>query len=220
MLKRLKYFFTRHLIAFSVSIVVLITMINISDGQFFLVTIPWILSYWGTVQLGHFFQNKREAEAAGLSRVEYQEIRRHLTEARRKKRQLMFAYRNIRSNYSFQRMNEIVQLTERIIQNVEKDPQKFYYVDTFFYAHLDTAVSIMTTYADLSAEPVRDAHMQIALQEARDKLMDVTALLETDLKRVRATDVERLKLDLDYLDVSLKKRKLLENTKGDDRSDK
>ncbi len=214
MMQRFKDFVIRHAIALPFSIVAMVMALTLTNGGFFITMGSWGLTYWLTIVAGHYIQTGKHAKKARMSRVEYKEIQRQLDEARQKKRQLLSAYRNVKTSYSFKRLTEIQQLVGRIIQVVEKDPNKFYHVDTFFYAHLDTVVAIMTRYAELSSEPVRSDEMQITLQETRDKLLDVTQLLENDLQRARAVDLEMLNLDLDYLDVSLEKRKRLQH-KGD-----
>ena len=74
-------------------------------------------------------------------------------------------------------------LSRRILAIIKANPQKFYHVENFFYAHLDSAVELTSKYAILVNQPLKDKEIQIALQNTRETLTDVNEQLEQDLRR-------------------------------------
>ena len=60
----------------------------------------------------------------------------------------------------------------------EQIRKKFYHVEKFFYAHLDSAVELTSKYAMLVNQPLKDKDIRIALQNTRETLGDVNKQLE------------------------------------------
>ncbi len=87
---------------------------------------------------------------------------------------------------------------------------------TFFMLILDSAVELTSKYAILVNQPLKDKELQIALQNTRNTLADVNQQLEQDLRNLLASDMERLQMELDFVDVTMNKKKPLLEMKGDD----
>ncbi|MET3574881.1 5-bromo-4-chloroindolyl phosphate hydrolysis family protein [Bhargavaea ullalensis] len=173
-------------------------------------------------------QTTSEVKRLGMTRSEYKHIDHQLSEAKAKLRQLNAHYGNIRSVQAFRQLNELNKLSKRIIGIVRQNPKKFYNVEKFFYAHLDSAVELSSKYALLANQPTKDEEMKAALQQTRETLGDLNIEIQKDVKRALATDLETLRFELDYADVLTgKEKKELEAPKdktlpleGDDSDDR
>ena len=98
-------------------------------------------------------------------------------------------------------------LAKRIISLVKSNPRKFYQAEKFFYAHLDSAVELTSKYTLLVSQPVKSTDMKIALQDTRETLQSINSIMEEDLKDVLASDIEQLKMELDFAKLSVHIRK-------------
>ncbi|SIT80811.1 5-bromo-4-chloroindolyl phosphate hydrolysis family protein [Edaphobacillus lindanitolerans] len=173
-------------------------------------------------------QTTSEVKRLGMTRSEYKHIEHQLSEAKSKLRQLNAHYGNIRSVQAFRQLNELNKLSKRIIGIVGQNPKKFYNVEKFFYAHLDSAVELSSKYALLANQPAKDPEMQATLQQTRETLTDLNEEIRKDVKRALTTDLETLKFELDYADVLTGKERKQLNTaetkslplEGDDPDDR
>ncbi|KZE40207.1 5-bromo-4-chloroindolyl phosphate hydrolysis protein [Bhargavaea cecembensis] len=170
----------------------------------------------------------------GMTRSEYKHIVSQLDQAKSKLRQLNGHYGSIRSVQAFRQLNDLNKLSKRIIGIVQQNPRKFYNVEKFFYAHLDSAVELSSKYALLANQPTKDDEMKQALEDTRETLKDLNVEIRKDVKRALATDLETLRFELDYAEVltgkekkqlKLQERKQLEQPeqvqlKGDDTDDR
>lgn len=170
----------------------------------------------------------------GMTRSEYKHIVHQLGQAKNKLRQLNTHYGSIRSVQAFRQLNDLNKLSKRIIGIVQQNPRKFYNVEKFFYAHLDSAVELSSKYALLANQPTKDDEMKQALEDTRETLKDLNVEIRKDVKRALATDLETLRFELDYAEVltgkekkqlELQERKQLKPSeqaplKGDDTDDR
>ena len=154
-----------------------------------------------------------------MSRSEYKHIKTQLTEAKMKIKKLNSLYGQVRSVQAFKQLHELNSLSRRILGIVRTNPHKFYHVEKFFYAHLDSAVELTSKYAMLVNQPLKDKDIRIALQNTRETLGDVNEQLEDDLRSVLASDIEKLQMEIDFVDVTMNKKKPLLEMKGDTQND-
>ena len=204
-MERFKKILTRHFIAFPASTIVWIYLLLNLDVGFFVATLAFIGTYAATLFGTKTYQTISGAKRAGLTTSEYRHIERQVDDAYDKLREMGKNYGRVRSIHSFKQLFELSRLAKRIIQTVEANPSQFYYVDRFFYSHLDSAVDITTRYIQLSQQPVKDLEINGTIEEAKTRLADVHHLLETDLKRAMSKDLATLNMELDYVDLALQK---------------
>src|SRR5690606_18819528 len=110
-------------------------------------------------------------------------------------------YGQVRSVQAFKQLYEMNNLSRKILNIVRSNPRKFYHVEPFFYAHLDSAVELTSKYAMLVNQPLKDKDLRIALQNTRETLGDVNRQLEQDLRGALASDIEKLQMEIDFVDV-------------------
>lgn len=219
-MKEVKQFFQRHLITAPISFGSWLTMTLAAGMNPLAATGLMIAIYLG----GNFtikqIQLSGNVKELGMSRSEYKHIKTQLNEAKTKINKLNGLYGQVRSVQAFKQVYEINNLAKRILTIVRKNPKKFYHVERFFYSHLDSAVELTSKYAILVNQPLKDQEIRVALQHTRETLNDVNRQLEQDLRGALATDIEQLQLELDYVDVTMKKNKPLLEMKGEMRNDR
>ncbi|MBE1554754.1 5-bromo-4-chloroindolyl phosphate hydrolysis family protein [Sporosarcina limicola] len=218
-MKEIQQFFTRHLIAAPISFgswlyFVLGAGMNIVAASGLLIAI-----YLGGTFTFKQIQLSSNLKKIGMSRSEYKHIRGQISEAKAKIRQLNGLYGQVRSVQAFRQLHEMNSLSKRILGIVRSNPKKFYHVEKFFYAHLDSAVELTSKYALLVNQPLKDKDLRIALQNTRETLGDVNEQLEQDLRSVLASDIEKLQMEIDFVDVTMNKNKPLLEMKGDIHND-
>ncbi|WP_318614487.1 5-bromo-4-chloroindolyl phosphate hydrolysis family protein [Sporosarcina sp. YIM B06819] len=175
---------------------------------------------WVAIYLGGTFSIKQIQLASnikklGMSRSEYNHIKGQLTEAKKKIKRLNSLYGQVRSVQAFRQVYEINGLARRILGIVKTNPKKFYHVDKFFYAHLDSAVELTSKYALLVNQPLKDKDLRIALQNTRETLGDVNKQLEQDLRSALAPDIQQLQMEIDFVDSTMNQDRPLLEMKGD-----
>lgn len=219
-MQEVKQFFQRHLIAAPISFGSWLAMILAAGMNPFAATGLMIAIYLGgnfTIKQIQLSSNVKEL---GMSRSEYKHIKTQITEAKSKINKLNGLYGQVRSVQAFKQVYEMNNLAKRILTIVRKNPKKFYHVEKFFYSHLDSAVELTSKYAMLVNQPLKDQEIRVALQHTRETLTEVNKQLEQDLRGALATDIEQLQLELDYVDVTMKKNKPLLEMKGEMQNDR
>lgn len=215
-----KYFFVRHLLSIPIFIG---SWIALQSGLAFHFALAGLLSigtYAISNQLIKMVQSRIIVSKFGLTFSEYRHIKLQLKEAKIKLKQLNGYYLKVRSIRAFKQLFEMNNLSKRIFQIVKTNPRKFYQVESFFYAHLDTAVELTSKYTLLVSHPVKALDVQIALQDTRDTLLELNQVMEKDLRQVLSSDIEHLKMELDFAKISLKKHDTPLLLKGDLQDDR
>lgn len=144
------------------------------------------------------YQLSSDSKQLGMTRSEYRNIRIQLKEGKEKIKTLQSHYYKVRSISSFKQLMDMTKIANKILTIVQQNPRKFYLAEPFFYSHLDSAIELTEKYSLLVGQPVKDMEMRIALQETREMLRSLQHVMEADLKRVLSTDVEQLRMELDY----------------------
>ena len=149
-------------------------------------------------------QQRRIMKKHQMTLSEYFHIQQQLKEANKNIKALNSQYLKVRSFSSFKQLFEMNRLAKRIISLVKSNPSKFYQAEKFFYAHLDSAVELTSKYTLLVSQPVKNKDMKLALQDTRETLESINTVMEEDLQSVLASDVELLKMELDFAKLSVK----------------
>ena len=188
--------------------------------NFFAATGLFIVIYLGSSFTIKQIQISSTIKKLGLQRSEYNYIKGQLKGAKLKLKRLNSYYGKVRSVQAFRQLHEMNTLSRRILAIIKANPQKFYRVENFFYAHLDSAVELTSKYAILVNQPLKDKEIQIALQNTRETLTDVNEQLEQDLRDALASDIETLNMEIDFVGVTKNKNKPLLEMKGDPDDDR
>jgi 5-bromo-4-chloroindolyl phosphate hydrolysis protein len=219
-MREIKQFFTRHFITAPISFGAWFYFVLGAGMHAFTATGLLIAIYLG----GNFslkqFQISSNIKKLGMSRSEYNHIKSQLHEASLKIKRLNSYYGKVRSVQAFRQLHEMNNLSRRIVSIVKANPRKFYQVEKFFYAHLDSAVELTSKYAMLVNQPLKDKDIRIALQNTRETLGDVNNQLGQDLRSALASDIEKLQMEIDFVDVTMNQKKPLLEMKGETQDDR
>ena len=215
-----KYFIIRHLLSIPIFIGSWIALQSGLDLHFALAGLLSVGSYVITNQLIKMVQSRMIVSKHGLTMAEFRHIKSQLKEAKVKLKQLNSYFIKVRSVRAFKQLYEMNRLAKRIFQIVKTNPKKFYHVESFFYAHLETAVELTSKYTLLVSQPVKAADVQLALQDTRETLLELNQAMELDLHNVLSSDIEHLKMELDFAKVSLKKQEMSLLLKGEYKDDR
>ncbi|MGG5252472.1 5-bromo-4-chloroindolyl phosphate hydrolysis family protein [Neobacillus sp. SM06] len=158
------------------------------------------LVYW----LLAIFSKKRFLKKHGLTRKEYQYIKRNLNEAKPKIYRLHKALLSIRHLPSLKERIEFTKITRKLYTLARKEPKRFYQAEPFFFSHLDSAVELAEKYVFLAAQPKKTPELEQSLNEAFFMLENVSQLVEQDLFQVLSNDIDRLDFEIDVAKHSLK----------------
>ena len=206
-------FITRHALNLFISFALLIISYFNFDLGMFSLAVP-IVSYFISNKILLTFQTYKRSKKLGLTKTEYRQIELQLKKAREQINKLTQQYTRVRSIKSFKLINETSKVSRRIINIVNNDPHKFYAVEDFFYAHLPSAVELTDKYTLLTKEQVKGTDIHLALEETRKTLKDLHVTIEEDLKLALQSDIENLKIELDFAKLSNEKRR--DRIGGDD----
>ena len=199
-------FITRHALNLFISFTLYIISILNFDLGVIALAIP-IVSYFISNKLILTVQTMKRSKQLGLTKTEYRQIELQLKKAREQINKLTQQYTRVRSIKSFKLINETSKVSRRIINIVNSDPHKFYAVEDFFYAHLPSAVELTDKYTLLTKEHVKGTDIHLALEETRKTLKDLHVTIEEDLKLALQSDIENLKIELDFAKLSNEKRR-------------
>lgn len=199
-------FITRHALNLFISFTLYIISILNFDLGVIALAVP-IVSYFISNKLILTVQTMKRSKQLGLTKTEYRQIELQLKKAREQMNRLTQQYTRVRSIKSFKLINETSKVSRRIINIVNSDPHKFYVVEDFFYAHLPSAVELTDKYTLLTKEQVKGTDIHLALEETRKTLKDLHVTIEEDLKLALQSDIENLKIELDFAKLANEKRR-------------
>lgn len=151
-------------------------------------------------------QFSSDSKRLGMTRSKYKHIQVQVKDAKRKIKLLQSHYYQVRSISSFKQLMEMTRIANKIVASINQNPRKFYLAEPFFYSHLDSAVELTQKYSLLVGQPVKDRDLKIALQETREMLISMTSVMERDLKKVLSSDVEQLRMELDYARLAVEQK--------------
>ncbi|REB07249.1 5-bromo-4-chloroindolyl phosphate hydrolysis protein [Sporosarcina sp. BI001-red] len=214
-MKKLKQFFMRHFIVAPVSFGTYLFLLLGTGLNPFAATGILIAMYLGGTFAIKQVQLSSSVKELGMTRSEYRHIELQLQEAKNKIKKLNSLYGQVRSVQAFRQVYELSNLSRKVLTIVRNDPKKFYQTEQFFYAHLDSAVELTSKYALLANQQLKEKEVRIALQHTRETITDVTHQLESDLQDALATDLAALQLELDYVDITMARKKSLPHSKGE-----
>ncbi|WP_226085956.1 5-bromo-4-chloroindolyl phosphate hydrolysis family protein [Mesobacillus sp. S13] len=161
--------------------------------------------YWLT---GSVLKN-RFLKKHGLSRKEYQYIKKNLDEAKLKINRLQKALFSIKHIRSLKDRIELLRMTKNIYKLTNKEPSRFYQAEKFYFSHLDSVLELTEKYAFLSSQSKTNRELEYSLRDSQETLEDLTKLVEKDLYVLLSNDIDHLNFEIDVAKNSIKKYKEL-----------
>lgn len=174
-------------------------------------------SYLITGTVTKQIQLQKIYKQTGLTRLEYKHIHQQLKKADNQLAQLNKFFLRARSVHQFKQMLDIQRIAKNIVKVVKNEPKKFYHIEPFFYAHLETATQLTDKYTMLNQQPIKDKDIQLAIAETRSTLTDLHETMEDDLKLALSNDVEQLKMEIEFAKLTNQQHNELLTWRGDDK---
>ena len=209
MLGALNYI-TRHAFNFLTSLTVFILLVINFNLGILIVPVLTIGSYVVSNKLIFSIQKSKRCKELGMSKSEYNHIESQIKIAKRHINSLTQQYIQVRSIRSFKLLNEMTKLSKRIMNIVQTNPIKFFVVEDFFYSHLPSAVTLIESYTMLTQQQLKDTEIHIALEDTRRTLKNLHESMEADLKAALSSDLESLKIEIDYIKHENEKRQQID----------
>lgn len=166
-----------------------------------------VIGFGLTVMITKAYQKGTIRKQFNLTKSEYNLIDEQLEEAVETTRTLSSLFTKVRSIKGFRQLYDMNKTSKRIINIVKNNPQKFYQAETFFYAHLPSVGELAEKYVMLSREKMKDHDIQVALRQTQHALTEYSNILEDDLREVLADDIQSLKMELDFAQITAKRFK-------------
>lgn len=174
---------------------------------FFISVFAGVVGFGLTAIVTKAVQKRSIRKQFNLTKSEYKLIDEQLEEAVETTRTLSSLFTKVRSIKGFRQLYDMNKTAKRIINIVKNNPQKFYQAETFFYAHLPSVGELAEKYVTLSREKIKDHDVQIALRQTQHALTEYSKILEEDLRDVLADDIQSLKMELDFAQMTAKRFK-------------
>ncbi|MEK5332891.1 MULTISPECIES: 5-bromo-4-chloroindolyl phosphate hydrolysis family protein [unclassified Lysinibacillus] len=210
-------FFSRHTASLLISLsTVSITAFAANPG-YFLGGLLFAGTYATSTTLLKHNQKRKVMHIAGISKDEYKHIELQLSTANKHIQTLSQNYLRVRSVSAFKQLLEMTRISKNIVKIVKTDPQKFYNVEPFFYAHLPSAVELTDKYTMLSKQPVKDKEIQVTLSKTRETLSDLNSTFQIDLKDALSNDIDHLQMEIEFANRSNLRRKEQLEWRGDEK---
>lgn len=152
----------------------------------------------GTIQKHRFLKQH------GLTRKEYQYIKKNIGEAKEKIARLHKSLFSIRHIPSLKKRMELIRTTRKIYKLTKREPKRFYKAEQFYFSHLDSAVELSEKYVFLSSQPKKTYELDQSLYETRRTLEELTVMVEEDLYKVISDDIDQLNFEIDVAKHSIK----------------
>ncbi|WP_414054937.1 5-bromo-4-chloroindolyl phosphate hydrolysis family protein [Macrococcus equi] len=153
--------------------------------------------YFGAYLPVQITTGNKYLQEMGVTKQEYKYIRKQIKIAEPKIKQLLIQYKKVRSVTDFKNVNEINKLARTIFKTVQRNPGKFFSVDSFFFSHLDNTVNLLDQFLYLSRMPHKTAEDKQLLYNARLTLEELKRTLQADLKALNSSDFHQMKVEID-----------------------
>ena len=161
------------------------------------------IAYW----ISSVYLSSKFLKRHGLTRKEYQYIRKNLEEAKLKIRRVQKAMFSVRSFSSISERKDMIMMIRKIYRLTAKEPKRFYKAEPFFYSHLDSATELAEKYVLLTKQPRKNRELEKSLSETRKTLKGLNHTIEKDLYKVLADDIDHLNFELDVAKHTIKSQK-------------
>ncbi|MCP3739000.1 5-bromo-4-chloroindolyl phosphate hydrolysis family protein [Rossellomorea sp. BNER] len=198
-MKKLSFSIIRFLLAFSVTMILFLSLI-ISGGTDFWISL--LIGILGGIVSSFFIkwvQLRIFLKKYGLNYKEYLYIQKNLKEAKIKIKRLQKTQFKVRSLGAFKQIFELNRLSKRIFSIVNKQPKKFFVSEKFFFHHLDSAVELSEKYTYLATQPIKNDKVFESLTETKRTLQSLNQSLNNELIKVLSDDIDTLNFELDVV---------------------
>lgn len=169
----------------------------------------FLVSWGSSLLVQHRFIKRNH-----LTRKEYRYIKKNLDEAGQKISRLQKALLSIHNIQSLKYRVEFIKIVRKIYRLTKKEPRRFYFAESFYFSHLDSAVELSEKYIFLSTQPKITPELDQSLGEALLLLEKMKPLIEEDLYKVISEDQEQLDYEIDVARQTLERKSIDQGQDG------
>lgn len=203
------HFIKRHTTSFFATAGISILSLNLFEPNAITGLAIMMTTYCATLVVTKQLQIRHVYQSNSLTRLEYKHIAEQINKAEQQINELNKTFLRVRSIQQFKQILNISRLARSIVNTIKKNPRKFYHVEPFFYAHLESATQLTKQCIMLSQQPIKDKEIQLAIAETRTTLEDLHQTIENDLKDALADDIEHLKMEIEFAKLTNEQQKQL-----------
>lgn len=151
-----------------------------------------------------FTPPKKDPRDFGSFGLTPEELERALAEGRSKIDSIREAAGPIRSGIVKAKIGQIIDVAQRILEDIEHDPKDLRRARQFFSYYLDATIKIVRRYAQLSARGLKTADVTQAMEKTEEILDTLRKAFEKQLALLLEDDVMDLDTELQLLERTIK----------------
>lgn len=184
---------------------------------FFMVHLGFFMSFIYAIATGavsyfaiKFFSGWQHMRGSKLSRKEYKYIHTHLREGKAKIWRIQKNIFRVGGMTQIMKNYDVIKTIRKIHSIVSGNPIRFYEIEPFYYAHLDSLAELTDRYVFLDTQPVKTDEITASLKETKRTIGEMAVTIDNDLKQLLEKDVQELRLEIEVAKKSIETNKEME----------
>lgn len=174
----------------------------------FFISFIYAVATGAVVFLGlKYFSKWRHIRESNLSYREYKYIHTHLREGKLKISRIQRNMFRVGGLTQIMKSYDVIKTIRKIHSIVTRDPIRFYEIEPFYYAHLDSLAELMERYVFLDTQPVKTKEINDSLKETKRTIGEMSQTIDDDLKQLLEKDVKELQLEIKVAQKSIEVNK-------------
>lgn len=156
-----------------------------------------------------FLSDKKSKFIHETSRIKDKELRKIINTMFDNIDEISTLSNKIKNNEIKNKVSDILNLSEKIISDIEKDPDKIKYSRQFLSYYLNTALKIIKQYIEISEKNIKDIEVEKVLAKTEKILEIIKNSFEKHLANLIKNDIMNLDVELSVLEKTLKSEGML-----------
>ena len=168
------------------------------------------------VGIGVILINRRRNSAARAAAAEVEDVKKErtenvLSEGDAALREMGRLYHNINDRAIREKINEIMLVTDKIMQDAEKDPSDLPQIRRFFSYYLPTTLKLLSTYESLSAVGIEGDNIDASRKNISDMLDTAIEAYKKRLDSLFENQALDIETDIDVMNQMLEREGLVQS---------
>lgn len=143
----------------------------------------------------------------GLSYNDYKFIDSQINVAEKKVKKLNLQLLKMKHLSSIKFRLDFIQANRKLLNEIKKDPKKYFQAEKFFYQYLDSALELSSRYNLLTKHPLKTWEYDDTLHTTRKTLFDLKPLIDEQIHAVLNNNLENLQLEIDLANLVIDEHK-------------
>lgn len=142
-----------------------------------------------------------------ISYNDYKFIESQLSVAEKKVKKLNMQLIKMKHLSSLKLRLDFIQSNRRLLNEIKKNPKKFFQAEKFFYQYLDSALELSSRYNLLTKHPLKTWEYDDTLHTTRKTLFELKPLVDEQIHAVLNNNLENLQLEIDLATLAIDEHK-------------